>query len=80
MVKLTHIFGVASAATCFGQFVWGVATGSFLLGGQVEGLKLEIVNFRRDLSSQNKLFDAQLRLIEYRLNKLEQDKNSSHRK
>jgi hypothetical protein len=73
MVKLTH-FGVATAATCFGQFVWSVATGSFLLGGQVEGLKLEILNFRRDLSAQHKFVDTQFKLLEYRINKLEQEK------
>jgi hypothetical protein len=65
--KLSTLTGVAAVATIVGQGIWALASGSFSVGSRIYELQSEIRLLRKDVQSQQAIYDLRLNLVEQKL-------------
>lgn len=77
MLKLTTVATLAALATTTIQLLYGLLTGGFSAGTQLEQVQTELKLIRKDIQSQFALTEAQNRIYEFRLEQLEQSKTKT---
>lgn len=70
--NLASVAALAALATTVTQLFYGLATGGFLAGSQLELVQAELKLIRKDLQSQFEIEQARNEVINFRLERLEQ--------
>jgi hypothetical protein len=66
-IKLSTLSTAVGIATVISQGIWGLVSGSFSVGEKVYDLQSEVKLLRKDVQSQQAIYEFRLNLVEQKL-------------
>lgn len=78
MLKMTTIAAIAAVATAVSQLFYGLASGGFTAGSQLESVQTELKLLRKDVQSQYQVIQAQNQIYDFRLQRIEQAQHTKN--
>lgn len=69
---MTTIAAIAAVTTAITQLFYGLASGGFTAGSQLESVQTELKLLRKDLQAQYQVIQAQNQIYDFRLQRIEQ--------